>query len=316
MRNIETYLRETLIPAMGYPGRDFECRIPDTGTRTRVVHVIVHDGPDCYLKLFDNFEKFVRAKYVLQFFSRRGLPAPELMTHSYLGRLRPGMRSYYFVERAVPGHLFGDMDDKESGIRKIARTLAQVHDVTRSRWGYLIAPRRGDYFNYYFKRARRRISELKKYTPAFGDNAARKLETYLLGWRECIGSREVFELIHGRVNRDNFVINDRAVIIDLGTASFGHFAYDLIRAVHRFCEGDDRLEQLFLESYFAASVHVTPADYESVYSFYHVDYHLAQSNSIVRHMKKETHGDSSVDPRLAGFERHFNEMLQLLETDA
>ena len=316
MISIETYLRDTLIPKVGFPGSDFECHVPASGTRTRVVHVAIRDGPEFYLKLFDNFEKFFRAMYALKYFSRHDLPVPELMGHSYMGRLTPGIKSFFLIERAAPGRLYEELSDKEEGIKKIAQTLAEVHDVTRSRWGYLFAPRFGNYFDYYFKRTRRRISDLNKYEPAFGTEHAWKLEKYLLKWRDRIGKRDVFELIHARVNRENFIIDGSAVIIDLVTAAFGHFAYDLVRAVHRFCGEDDRLGRLLLDHYFAASVHSTPADYEKVYSFYHLDFHLAQSNALVRHVMGNLRDDGVPNPRAIVFKKHLEEMIRLMESAA
>lgn len=314
-RNIKAYLLPKLLKKVGFGGAAFELSIPSSGTRTRVLRIMIKNGPIFYLKLFNNIEKFTKVLYAHRFFEKHKLSVPRLMIWSYAGRINQKVKGYFLLEEGVPGDLFIDLKEKNEGIAKVAKALAKVHNVTRSQWGSLLVPRFGNYFNYYFKRTRRRIADLVKHEPAFSEEDALKLHQYYFKWREVVGIRDCFELIHARVNTGNFIINSEATIIDLVTAAFGHFAYDLIRALHRFCEGNAELEQIFLNSYFSISNRNQSADYEKLCPFFHIDYHLAQASSIARHRKRSRRHPAEEGPQISTTREHLSEMLTLLEGD-
>jgi hypothetical protein len=315
IRNIKAYLLPKLLKKAGFGGAGFESSVPSSGTRTRVIRIVIKNGPIFYLKLFNNIEKFTRILYAHRFFERHGLSVPRLMIWSYTGRLNQKVKGYFLLEEGVPGNLFIDVKEKNEGIAKVAKALAKVHNVTRSQWGPLLMPRFGNYFSYYFKRTRRRIADLVNYEPTFSEEDATELHQYYFRWRKVVGIRDYFELIHGRVNTGNFIINSEATIIDLVTAAFGHFAYDLIRALHRFCEGNAELEQVFLNSYFSISNRNQFADYDRICSFYHIDYHLAQASSMARHRKRNRRHPAEEEPQRSTTREHLSEMLTLLEGD-
>jgi len=90
---------------------------------------------------------------------------------------------------------------------------------------------------------------------------------------------EYHSLLHGHVNAGNVLVaetDERAWLVDVGSARYGHFGRDLLRALERLPGPDENCRAALEEAYFASAEGITRDDWRSAAGFYRLAYLLQQ----------------------------------------
>lgn len=265
-------------------GAKIEFSFPAEGSRTSIAIASYAGDQKFVVKLFREFPKFFRSLYNTRRLRALGLPVPALLLWSVRSRLGRACR-YATVEECIPGQSIEKVPSgtKTRALAKIATSLAALHSVKRSRHGGFLTARRNGYAKRYCQRAFSRLARLEGIGKA-GEIA--RLSTGLLQEAGRIGTRPGYELIHARVNSQNFLVTEsRAYIIDFLSVHFGDFARDLVRALHRLCGKNPENEKLFLEEYLRKVKGLEEAEYRRLEPFYQCDFHIGEAATKLRRWK-------------------------------
>ena len=177
----------------------------------------------------------------------------------------------------------GDWDeaDRPKALARVATTLAGFHSVRR-RWpGSILRPTRTSAVERYMPRLIRRLQRL---IPVIGSGTTERLTQCLRDRGSVLCSRQSYELIHGRVNDNNFLVDEeRAWAIDLATVQYGDAGRDLIHAIHRLCLGDEKQTEEFLSGYFSEVRGLDRKNFDLQRPFYSGEIHISTAARLMRH---------------------------------
>ncbi|MFW6161699.1 MAG: phosphotransferase, partial [Planctomycetota bacterium] len=222
-----------------------------------------------------------RLAYNFRSFARLALPVPRLLDSdlSPVTRLRWGF--YALSEEYVRGQPPTETADRAGAVRAVARALARFHTVERPRWGWPAFPRLGSYRRYVLRRVSGRVGHLAGALPSDQCEA-------LLAWfaqhADLAALEPPFSLTHSRVNSGNFILrpDGEVAVVDLIECRYGTWCPDLVSALHRLCECDERWTAAFLEEYFAARPAWCRAAFEESRTFFEANRALGQAASNTR----------------------------------
>ncbi|MED5330454.1 MAG: aminoglycoside phosphotransferase family protein [Planctomycetota bacterium] len=215
------------------------------------------------------------------------LPVARVLSWSILSRFGPtGL--YAQLEERVPGRAPGDWDeaDRPKALARVATTLAGFHSVRR-RWpGSILRPTRTSAVERYMPRLIRRLQRL---VPVIGSETTERLTQCLRDRGSVLCSRQSYELIHGRVNDNNFLVDEeRAWAIDLATVQYGDAGRDLIHAIHRLCLGDEKQTEEFLSGYFSEVRGLDRKNFDLQRPFYSGEIHITTAARFMRHWAEDS----------------------------
>ena len=295
---IEGYARGPLVERLGAPGPPVAVRPATQGTRS-IVHLVDFEGfPRIVLRAVDRWLRAARLAYNFHAFCRMGLPVPALLDSdlSPLTRWRWGF--YALSEQFVEGQHVHEAADRAAAVRAVARGLASFHNVEWRRWGWPGFRRLGSYRRHVLERVAERTGHLARVLPQperdalaawFDDHAA----TAALG--------PPFALTHSRVNLGNFVVrpDGEATVVDLIECRYGSFCPDLISALYRLCERDERLMAGFLDEYFTARPTGCREAFERSRTFFEASHELGQAASNTRRIARAAAADEAAAFRAA-----------------
>jgi len=263
---------------------DIKFSFPSEGNRTAIAIAQCSAGQNFVIKLHHNFPKFFRMCYNTQRLRSLGISVPALLFWSIRTRFaRP--RRYLTVEAFIFGNTIGMVpaQNQAQALSQIAESLAALHSIKRHRHGWFMTPRGDAYIERYAQRTISRLSRLKEFIE---EKRFEHLSNAIIEQVKQTGKRPSYELIHGRVNDNNFLVTESsAYIIDLLNVHFGDFARDLIRALHRLCKHNPESEKLFLERYFLKVKDLNENDYRRLAPFYHCDFHIDEAANKLRSWK-------------------------------
>jgi len=187
------------------------CRLREN-TRARIVRV----------KLHDSFDKFFRVAYNTNMLHSFGLPVPDLLSCLSRAILRS---EEIHADRGAPRReelRYAFSGGKAQGPAWCCAALASLHSIKRRRCGWFLSPGFGSYTADY---ARRMVGRLRRFAHHADRGRVETLSRSIKERANAIGRRPAYELLHARVNPNNFLVADSgAGVIDLLTAHYGDFA--------------------------------------------------------------------------------------------
>ncbi len=289
---VARYASERLPGRLGAQGPPVSLRAPSLGMRS-IVHLVDFEGfPRIVLRVLRRWLRAARLAYNFRAFARTGLPVPRLLDSdlSPLTRVRWGF--YALSEEFVEGQHPTEAADREAAVRAVARALARFHNVERRRWGWPAFPRPGSYRRHVLERVAERAGHLARALPQGQPDA-------LVAWfRLHAGTAALdapFALTHSRVNRGNFIVrpDGEAIVVDLIECRYGTFCPDLVSALHRLCECEERLTGAFLDEYFATRPARCRAAFEQSRTFFEASHELGQASSNTRRVGRALDADEA-----------------------
>lgn len=265
-------------------GEEVKFSFPPEGNRTALAIAECSGSQDFVIKLHHSFWKFLRVCYNTQRLRSLGISVPTLLFWSIQTRFTR-TRRYLTIEEFISGNVIENVPEQSRthALIRIAESLAALHSIKWHRHGWFMSPRRDAYIERYAQRTISRLSRLKEF---IGAEEFQYLSNTIIKESRKIGRRPSYELIHGRVNDNNFLVTESsAYMIDLLNVHFGDFARDLVRALHRLCKHNSENENLFLKRYFCKVRNLTQNDYRSLAPFYHCDFHIDEAAGKLRSWK-------------------------------
>jgi len=289
IEKLDGYVRTRLADALGCSGEEFTLSVAPEGTRSLVLFLEMPVGR-FVVKCLDDIVRATSTVIATRHVVRRGGPVPRLVFAdlSPITRMRLGW--FVLVEERVEGGSFYEGGRTDARLRAAARALAQLHSVTRPRWGPLLPGlgRRSGYFRDIHARLTRRLDDLVGEMEGFEAIGRPEIREWL-GAQVASGEQAGgYSLSHLRVTQTNimFPSDDEAVLIDLLTARYAHFAIDLERAVQRWCGLETARREIFLETYFGAFTAVTREQWEAVRPYHRASFHLTQAYRAAKELRK------------------------------
>lgn len=261
--------------------REIKFSFPSEGNRTAIAIAQCGGGQNLVIKLHQSFRKFLLICYNMQRLKPLPISVPALLYWSIQSKFTRA-HCYLTVEEFIAGNTISKIPKHNlpKALTQIAESLAALHSIKRHRHGWFMTPRGNGYVERYAKRT---ISRLSRLYPFVKENELEHLLREIKRQVNKIGKRTSYELIHGRVNDNNFLVTESSTyIIDLLTVHFGDFARDLIRALHRLCRDNSESKNLFLKQYFLNSENVRKNAYERLAPFYHCDFHIGEASNNLR----------------------------------
>ena len=276
----ERYVEEHLLARLDAAGRAWSLTVPARGVRTVLFRVDVEDRR-FLLRCIPNLFEARRLAHTHQYLAERGVRVPRIVAADLSLAMRWRTGFHFLCEEWFGGGHVDQVENREDALVRVAAFLSRMHNHTRAKWGGLRWGRGGSYAARLIGRATRRAAGLLALDE---DLAARKarVREWLDDWRTRLDGAGPFNLLHGRTNRDNFLVSDAEVCaIDLANVYYGNYATDLVRATHRLCSGEAE-EADFLGGYFAVAEDRSQELYNRVFEFFDGEYHLSQTNAEAR----------------------------------
>lgn len=260
-------------------GVELSFEFPASGLRTPVAIAHRSDGGGAVLKLFGRLGLFGANVVALRHLNARALPVPRLLGWSARARFAVP-RHYLMIEARVAGHTIEQVPtgQRPTALEAIARTLGAIHSERRGWYGRPALPRVGGYAAAYLPRVLARLERLAPHSPDGVGGLSAELRRSAARL-ERAGS---WALLHGRVNRGNVLIDgSQASWIDLGSVHYGEPARDLVRALHRLCNGPDEA-RAFLGHYLSQAPAGSEERFAGAEPFYACDYLLLETGRQAR----------------------------------
>ena len=295
---LEQHVRRQLRVARQVP---VSFSFPSSGKRTPVAVAHWETSGAAVVKLFRSFNLLVANVSNQRRLSALGLPVPPLYAWSIRSRVS-APRAYLSLEQHVAGETPSQLpaERRREALDAIAASLAALHSHTRRYHGRIGLPRPGSYASFYLRRTLERLDRLQGFAaPA----RVQSLKGALQRAAGEIGRRAAYELIHGHVNRGNFLVTEgSAFLIDLGAVHYGDSARDLVRALQRLCREPLEAER-FSSHYFDCVDGSGEEAFGKRAPFYSCDYLLRRTGQLAARWQRRGTFDeagirSKVDERL------------------
>ncbi|MFC1735890.1 phosphotransferase [Candidatus Hydrogenedentota bacterium] len=283
---VESYIKRRLLPSFGIGG-DFQLTVPARGARSVIFKITPTKGTPFMVRCVPRIADALRLKLVTSHFVSRGAPVPRILTSDCSLKTFLSLRCCVLAEEYIDGNHPEEVDFDLESVRKGMTALAQLHDISRSRWGRLGFGRRRGYFKHLMKRTSRRIEELVNHG-AMASSGGMDIARFLNSFEKAISSLDSFSLCHMRINSNNVMIpwNADARLIDITTARYASFVIDLIRALHRWTMENRRKMDVLREHYLALRGENARHEHDDTYGFHHAVYHVSQANRAAKRLKK------------------------------
>ncbi|NQT51460.1 hypothetical protein HQ576_05390 [bacterium] len=280
------------------------------GKRSLVYFVDFPQGPSVVLRAVPRLAEAWTLAHNLQVLGAKGLRVPKLLAASFcpLGRLRWGF--WPVVEERIQGKHLDDLGRPEAAVRAAAGTLAEFHNVERSRWGRPVLPRWGSYRRHLLDRMEQRAYHFDAVL------ATPRADPLMVWCRQHAAESPLdppFALTHNRIYTPNFVVtpDHRAYAVDLVECRFASFGIDLTWALKRLCADEPRATAWFLDAYFAQRPTACREAYERSRDFFEVDYHLARASIYARRYPRRLHVPHAKREKLNALRRHATRLREL-----
>lgn len=288
----EDYVAGRLLPRIGLSGADFTLSVPDRGARSLVLLLDIPGSPPLVVRLVPNLAQFARLYYTTRYFSIRGLPVPRVLWHDSSIRTFKRLWAFVLVEERISGRHLEDSNFCDEALKSAARCLAQVHNVTRNRWGQLWFGWKGGYFRHLQTRTERRLVGLRHCGEIVSKTDIARWQRWFAEWKPLVDRMRLFCLSHMRINLNNLLVSDdnSAYLLDLMTARYASFWVDLVRAHHRWCNDEPEKVALFDAAYFSLLNAAVRGEQGALEHYFHAGYHLAQLNRAVQRIQKLEEG--------------------------
>ena len=278
---ISAYARGPLVRRLGAPAPPTSVRPATRGVRSLVFLVDFEGFARVILRANARWLRAARLAYNFRSFTHMGLPVPELLDRnlSPLTRLRWGF--YALAERFERGQHPDEVPDREAATRAVARALARFHSVARRAWGWPGFPRLGSYRAYFLKHVAQRAAHVDR---ALSPPRSGELNAWFRERAAAAPLDSPFALTHSRINCGNFVVrpDGEATLVDLIEARYGCFCPDLVSALDRLCQRDERLMAAFLDEYFGARPSGCRAAFEASRTFFEASRALGRAATYTR----------------------------------
>ncbi|MFG0316882.1 MAG: phosphotransferase family protein [Planctomycetota bacterium JB042] len=312
------YVRERVLPVLGVAGAPFELSVAPAGTRSAVLFLDSPAGRHVLKGVRDPIFA-AQTALAMRHLRRRGAPVPRLVHHDLSPRTRWTLGVVVLVEEGIRGENLSRRDRTPAVLDAAADALARLHSIRRPRWGSLLPGlgRRGGYVAHLERRRARRLEELAAVGPALADLARPAVDRWFA--REARErSPDAFSLCHRRVTRTNVLHTDDgdAVLIDVGTARYGDPAFDLERALQRWCGADDVRRGRFLDRYFARAPALDRGRWERVRPYHRASFHLTQVTRAAKELEglRADGAPHKIEKRLRSLSRHAGRLVSALGT--
>jgi Ser/Thr protein kinase RdoA (MazF antagonist) len=226
--------------------------------------------------------------------------------------MRAGPGKFILVQEEIRGPRIDEVEDRDEAIIQIARTLAFMHGHTRTtpgpfyrppNWRILYSPwfrlfpweqerKPKTIFDSRFETSIRRLDELQQ-RGGLTAIEARGVTHSMEKARSPIVQDDCYQLIHGDFGPSQVILQDGIpILIDLDTAMFGNFTYELVRAQQTLCRSD-RERQLLQDSYFAEAGHGSQDLFNEAKFFFELTYHLGRANHCLKRSIKKNEEDGA-----------------------
>lgn len=233
----------------------------------RVFFVRCNGEPCAVLKLFLGHRTLLRQQRSLILFQQHDLPAPRpLQEDRSLLRWIAGCGNI-LVEEFVPGDMLREVVREPGAVRAAGRALARLHAVTREFPGR-IEESGGKHLDepWMSDRLRGQFDEFGGADSSVRSNAEEIRRRILEGFAGFPWGRPC-SLCHMDMNLDNIIINQAngtndAVFIDLQSARYHFFPYDLARLHHSIAEIAPDMAEELIHSYCGNGGPITVEDWE------------------------------------------------------
>lgn len=282
---IAAYARGPLVRRLGAPGPPTSVRPATRGVRSLVFLADFDGFPSVILRASEGWLRAARLAYNFHSFTGMGLPVPRLLDSDLSPLTRARWGFYPLAEQFVEGCHPDEAPDREAATRAVARALARFHRVERRTWGWPGFPRLGSYRAHFLERAARGAAHL---APALAPGQTGLLNAWLREHAAAAPLGRPFSLIHSRVNCGNFVVrpDGEATLVDLVEARYGCFCPDLVSALERLCERDERLMAAFLDEYFGGRPAACREAFEASRTFFEASRALARAGTYARRIAR------------------------------
>ena len=294
---IKRHIRSKLLPKLGCNPDDFELVALDSGRRGPIILCKGNDNSFVF-KMYRSPNRFLNAKKAHEYFAQQELPSPHILHSQLCIDVRAGFSRFLLVQEEVTGPGIHEIEDRDNAICETGKSLARMHSHKREIPGrFHVTPYRrirkkfkqkrskflGGRFNFAMSRLEQ-LEEGKAFTEAEGKNVARSLENA----RSQIRDRNTHDLIHGDFGASQVIMhNGKPTFIDLDTACFDNFGYELFSAKNSLCRTDSERE-LLLNSYFAIAGVEALNWYNTAERFFELAYHIGRAKRYFKRSKGES----------------------------
>ncbi len=228
--------------------RELSVAYPAAGNKTPLAIVTTSAGRRFVVRLVNSVSGHVKLVSIQRQLMAWDLPVPAVVGVSVRSIIGPP-RHAAILETAVPGApwLDGNKEQRGAALAPIAATLARFHAIPRASCRSWVLSGRRRAARPVLARARERLGRLRT---LIGDETTSTIRAGLARAGESARTVAADVLIHGRVNNNNFLIEDgRVHVVDLDAVTFGHAAQDLVRAVHRLGRAGPHHREIFCNAY-------------------------------------------------------------------
>lgn len=165
----------------------------------------------------------------------------------------------FVVEEYVEGHTRRHGELTDADLAAVATELAKMHNVTSGMWGPLDVPRIEDYAAVLLRRVDKQLATAARGAVVGGRTAElTEIQRWFHSWKAELDSVRTFNLVHGKLHRDNCLFEEdgRFCLLDTTTLEWGMGGSDLIVVQQSLCGGVPELVEKLQQVYFE---HLTPA---------------------------------------------------------
>ena len=286
--------------------------LPRQGRNSEVYLVTAASGKRWVLRAFRQARACREYSALLKQFTAKGLPVSRPLWSDMSLATRCRYQRSFGAEEFVAGPLLADVGPNPVAIQAVLRSLAQLHDEISPTWGKRGQPRTEDFRVYLFQQCRRWLSALPASSPFGKSGDKQQWEQMLQAWSAQLPVQTQFSLIHGKLGAAGTIVSQgmaRAVFIDTGSLTYGHFMHDLPYLFPFLSAGEERVKEHLVDQYLALRK-TLPADfnYQRVEAFFFARYHLRKLRAVHKKLSVEEVGDN---PKAAS---HYASLCELTKT--
>ena len=224
LKQVEDYLRLTLLPELGIDGESVVITPPEHGVKSLILKVEAGENTYFIRCIKDTMEANCLSVRLVHLASLN-IPAPRLLAlHDTTARKKTGYA--LLVETGING-IHAEPPLNVSQAKMLGETMGKLTTDTRREWGQFERPYHKTYFQEMFRRVCNRLKTMKRQKVLNRWTHARLLKTWFDGWeKRC--TWDAHYLTHDKIHKTNLIFNnDECSLIDFATLQYAPLERDL-----------------------------------------------------------------------------------------
>lgn len=267
-----------------------EIKFPKHGSNSELYFLFFGSTTKLILRCFKEKKEFKKYYSVMNYFSGKMLPIPDLIDHDGDLLTKLIYKRYFCIEEFIDGKLLIDTQIDEDIENLLLSSLAAMHNYTSDKWGEIGSLKQKGHREKLLERVNKKLSEIPEGNEFVKIGEKDNWKQWFEQKWQNVPKITKYSLIHRHLAPDDIMISDgntKAVFLDNISLQFGHFAYDL-EDVLEFTAGDsEEKRQVVISKYMSLQNHVSKEfDYKKIEPFFRADYHLKKLRTGIKKYNK------------------------------